>query len=126
MNRIKIPEPPHHSSNSQCIIQEGLVAGYIWIFTDKGAETIATQYANAEEIQEALQVSRATAYRIIQRQAKRYWCSDVRDAEHPRCYSVIPRKALEAVSVQGIGNPNFTNGIYQQGIARRRGRYKRR
>lgn len=120
MRKIDIPRVPNHIKGTHSIIREGTSVGYIWILTDQGAATIETQYANAVQIMEALGVSRATAYRIIQRHEKRYWCSDTRDADNPRCYSVIPRKALDDVTVNPLGNPNFCNGIYQQSIARRR------
>lgn len=125
MRKIDIPRIPSHGPNVQSIVQEGTKVGYIWILTDKGAGTIETQYASAPQIMEALGVSRATAYRIIARHPKRYWCSDTRDADAPRCYSVIPREALDAVTVLPLGNPNFANGIYQQDIARRRRKYTR-
>lgn len=125
MRKITIPTPPYHGKSCHRITQEGLLVGYIWIFTDKGAETIETQYATAKQIQEALGVSRATAYRIIKRHTKRYWLSDCRDTEKPSCYSVIPREALKHITIYPVGNPNFSSGIYQQDLARRLRRKKR-
>lgn len=125
MRRIKIPTPPSHNKGTHAIEQIGAVVGYIWIFTNKGAATIETQYKNAQQIQEYLGVSRATAYRLIKKHPVRYWCSDCRDAESPKCYCVLPTKALDAMTIYPVGNPNFANGIYQQNIARRLRRKKR-
>ena len=107
------------------MVQEGLVVAYIWIFTDKGLATIESHYANAQQIQQALAASRATAYRIISRHAKRYWCCDYRDKDNPRCYSVLPWEQVHQATVLPIGNPNFSNGIYQQSLARRLRKSKR-
>lgn len=125
MIRIKVPTPPYHTPNTHAEEHIGNAVGYIWIYTDTGAATIETQYKNAEQIQQALGVSRATAYRIIARHPKRYWCSDCRDADKPRCFCVVPTKVMEDYVKQPVGNPNFSNGIYQQTIARRLRRKRR-
>ncbi len=122
MRKSSIPQLPIHRHMGSYYIQEGILEGYIWILDDKGARAIETQYANAQQIRDELGVSRATAYRIIAKQKKRYWCSDVRESEKPRCYSVIPREALKHITVLPQGNPNFSSGIYQQRIARKRSR----
>ncbi|MBQ2928670.1 MAG: hypothetical protein IJD99_00470 [Clostridia bacterium] len=119
MARISIPQPPHHGGKAHSLIQEGIHVAYIWVFSDRGLGTIETQYANARQIMKRLGVSRATAYRIIKRQHKRYWLCDMRPTERERCYSVLPVEVLQRINVLPVGNPNFTNGIYQQGIARR-------
>ena len=119
MRKINVPTPPAHAPWVHSLEQLGITVGYIWIFTDQGARTIESQYKNAQQLQELLGISRATAYRLINRHKKRYWCSDVRDAENPRCYMVFPVKALNSITIYPVGNPNFANGVYQQHNARR-------
>lgn len=125
MRRIKVPTPPSHNSSMHNVIQDGITACHLWAFDDKGLAAIETQYGNCQAIQDQLGVSRATAYRIINRHHKRYWLTDYRDADHPKVYSVLPKSVVEQVTVYPVGNPNFHSGIYQQGIARRP-RMKRR
>lgn len=122
MPRIKLPTPPSHGSNIHAAEQNGLHVCHIWIFDDKGAAAIATQHGNAEQIARTLGVSRATAYRIMQRHGKRYWCIDLRDEDNPKCCCVLPYSSLSDVTIHPVGNPNFRSGIYQQRIALRRRR----
>ena len=120
MPRIRVPQPPHHNRFSSTMIQEGLLVSHIWVFTDPGMATIETQYATAQQIAALIGCSRATAYRIINRHKKRYWLCDLRPNVPETCVSVLPREALHGVQLLPLGNPNFSNGIYQQEIARKR------
>lgn len=120
MARIKTPTPPSHGRRTHALEQLGLAVGFIWIFDDQGAASIETQYKNAQQMQRALGISRATAYRLIKKHPVRYWCTDLRDEGNPKCYSVLPKKVVDNLTVYPVGNPNFANGIYQQDIARRR------
>lgn len=120
--RIKVPTPPSHGPHVHSMEQNGVTVCHIWIFSDKGASAIETQYKNAAQISAALGVSRATAYRIIQRHGKRYWCADMRDENNPKVYSVLPWAEVSKAQIHPVGNPNFRDGIYQQHIALRRAR----
>ncbi len=123
---IKMPRDPMEGrshTNHTCII-DSPKARFIWVYTDEGALAIDTQYANAQGVARLTGVSRATAYRIMAR-LPRYWLSDVRDPDAPRCYSVVKRSDLATVRLYPIGNPNFASGTYQQELARRMRRKKR-
>ncbi len=123
---VKMPRDPmggRQHTNHTCII-DSPKARYIWVYTDEGALAIDTQYANAQGVARLTGVSRATAYRIMQR-LPRYWLSDVRDPEAPKCFSVVKRSDLDRVTIYPKGNPNFASGIYQQNLARRLRRKKR-
>lgn len=125
MPRNRIPRPPFHHAGSNVLVQEGLLASHIWVFSEAGLATIETQYATAQQIMQRLGCSRATAYRIIKRHKKRYWLCDLRPNEEERCLSVLPLDVLEAVQLLPLGNPHFHDGVYQQEIALRRRRVRR-
>ena len=125
MSRNCIPRPPQTYSPRSMIIQEGLLVSHIWVFDAAALATIETQYATAQQIAERIGCSRATAYRIIKRHAKRYWLCDLRPNESERCVSVLPLDVLNSVQLLPLGNPNFRSGIYQQDIALRRRRVHR-
>lgn len=125
MSRNSIPQPPYVPASSTMLIQDGMLVSHIWVFSDPGWATIETQYATAQQIAARLGCSRATAYRIIKRHKKRYWLCDLRPNVAEKCISVLPIEALASVQLLPLGNPNFTNGIYQQAIALRRRRVRR-
>lgn len=125
MPRNSIPRPPFRPKGSNALVQDGLVVAHIWVFSADGLATIETQYATAQQIMQRLGCSRATAYRIIKRHKKRYWLCDLRPDEVERCLSVLPIEVIDAVQLLPPGNPHFTDGVYQQGIALRRRRASR-
>ena len=125
MARNCIPRPPQTFHRTSMMIQDGITAAHIWVFSADALATIETQYATAQQIAERIGCSRATAYRIIKRHKKRYWLIDLRPDEAERCLSVLPLKELDAVQLHPAGNPNFHSGIYQQEIALRRRRVQR-
>lgn len=119
MSRIKPPTPPYCGKGTHHIEHNGMFVCNIWCFDEEGARKIETQYKTAEGIMAVRGVSRATAYRLIKRQAKRYWLTDLRDPDKPTVRSVLPMDIVTNATVNPVGNPNLHNGIYQQGIARR-------
>lgn len=118
-NRNNIPKPPCGTSRMYSFIQEGIDVGMIWLLDERGRGAIETQYVNASRIMDSTGVSRATAYRIIAKQRKRYWLIDYTKPEEPSCCMVIPVAVIEGYTPSQAGNPNFTSGIYQQNLARR-------
>lgn len=119
MSRIKPPTPPRVGKGTHALESNGLHVCHIWAFDPEGARAIETQYRTAEGIMQQRHVSRATAYRLIKRQTKRWWYTDLSTAEKPIVRSVLPADLVASLQINPVGNPNLTNGIYQQGIARR-------
>ena len=117
--KIKVPQPPRHGPGLHAIEQKGLTVTHIWALDKVGADRCETLYATAAAIARLKGVSRATAYRIIAKSARRYWYVDM-SQEPARVWSVLPVEAVRAYQPAPEGNPNFRSGIYQQEIARRR------
>lgn len=117
---IRMPNDPMKGriNTRDTYIWDSPKARYIWIYTDEGALTIDTQYVNAQGVARLAGVSRATAYRIM-RKLPRWWVSDVRDPDAPKCCSMVRRADLGQVRIYPRGNPNFASGIYQHDLARR-------
>lgn len=113
-NRYGIPEPPAHANHHHAFQQNSFSACYIWVFDDEGARIIETQYAQVREVMTEKRCARSTAYRLIAAQGRRYWVSDCRDPQNPRCYTVIPRRVLRGLQVLPVGNPLWHSGHYQR------------
>jgi len=124
--RIDIPKPPSRSSRIHSLIQEGTEVSYIWFFNEAGRRSIETLYDTAKSLQATYGLSRSTAYRLINKQRKRYWIIDYTDPDEPACMFGVPVEVGRSYTPLKAGNPNFTNGIYQQSIAHRRARHHHR
>lgn len=119
MSRIKPPTPPNHGKNTHSIEENGLYVCNIWAFDEVGAKVIETQYKTAEGIMHQRKVSRATAYRLIKGQEKRWWYTNLSNPKRPTVRAVLPANLVATLEINPVGNPNLRNGIYQQTIARR-------
>lgn len=115
-----IPELPDHIISRDCYTVDGERVCYVWALSDRGAEIIGNQYATAEKIMRLKKCGRSTAYRLIASVPKRYWITDARDPNRPRCFSALPLSLVRKHKVQPVGNPNWRSGIYQQGLRARR------
>ena len=120
MGRIRIPDPGRWLYGPPEIYEKhGTRVSFLWYWTEAARRTIETQYKTPEELVTTLGISRATAYRLIAAQPKRYWCTDLRDEENPRVYAVVPTSVMENYVPRPVGNPNLHSGLYQQALARR-------
>ena len=124
-SKISIPRPPYCGKHTHSLIQEGVGVCYAWYFDEAGRKSIETLYETARSLQTTHGWKRATAYRFIAKHPKRYWIIDYTDPKEPSCVCGIPREAIKDYTPSGAGNPNFTNGIYQQEIARKRRQLRR-
>ena len=86
---------------------------------------IETQYGSALAIAAITGVSRATAYRIISKHPKAYWVIDCTTEGMQRSWCVLPMEVIKQIEPRRVGNPNFSNGLYQHAIAKNRARRAR-
>ena len=93
-------------------------AGVVYLYNDRGAATFAEMFATAAEVASLLQISRSSAYRIMQ-QLPLYDLQDHRKTGEIHCYIVVKRSELEALQRPARGNPHFADSEYQQGLAKR-------
>lgn len=95
------------------------VAGEIYIEHDGGIPTLEDNFIRAEGIMEQLQVSRATAYRIMS-ELPRYKLYDERGAgDHRHTVYMVHRAALDTYHRRKRGNPQFRDSLKQTILAQR-------
>ena len=117
-----IPAPPPHTPRTRYLIRDAPKMCLIWVFNEAVRGTIETQFVNAAQIRGLKGCARSTAYRIIKEHTKRYWLIDLSQKGHPEVYAVLPLDVAKKAEIKAVGNPNFSNGLYQQHIAAKRRR----
>lgn len=114
MNKYCIPQPPSTARGRHIYTQSGEKVCFIWVFDDEGREIFENHYGTARDIMTVKGCSQATAYRLIASEPKRYWLTDMRNRDRPKCYSVLPWSLIRKAKINPLGNPGWHSGPYQQ------------